>query len=74
MSEIESDLDRAAAAYWMSVASRASPAKSAALQRAENLLRDARAEARIPDSTQQPTLNTMEAPPLDVIKSHRQKR
>lgn len=74
MSEIESDLDRAAAAYWMSVASRASPAKSAALQRAENLLRDARAEARIPNSAGQPTLNTMEAPPLDLLKSQHRKR
>ena len=37
--------------------------KSAALQQAANLLHDARAEARIPDSAKQPTLDTMEAPP-----------
>jgi hypothetical protein len=71
MSEIESDLDRAAASYWMSVANKAGTGKSDALQRAANLLRDARAEARIPDSAKQPTLGTMEAPPLDVLKPHR---
>ena len=68
MSEIDSDLDRAAAAYWMSVANKGGPGKNAALQQASNLLRDARAEARVPDSAQQPTLNTLEAPPLDVLK------
>ena len=71
MSEIESDLDRAAASYWLSVANKAGPGKSAALQQAENLLRDARAEARIPDSARQPTLDTMEAPPLDILKPRR---
>ncbi len=71
MSEIESDLDRAAAAYWMSVANKAGTNKPAALQQAESLLRDARAEARIPDSASQPTLNNLEAPPLDVLKSRR---
>lgn len=68
MSEIDSDLDRAAASYWISVANKAGPGKSDALQQAANLLRDARAEAHIPDSAKQPTLNTMEAPPLDVLK------
>jgi hypothetical protein len=71
MSEIESDLDRAAASYWMSVANKAGPDKSSALQQAANLLRDARAEARIPDSAQQPTLDMLEAPPLDGLKSRR---
>ena len=71
MSEIGSDLDRAAASYWMSVADKAGPDKSSALQRAANLLRDARAEARIPDSAQQPTLDLMEAPLLDGLKSRR---
>ncbi|HUA23809.1 MAG TPA: hypothetical protein VMA54_06825 [Steroidobacteraceae bacterium] len=71
MSEIDSDLDRAAASYWISVANKAGPEKSTALQQAANLLRDARAEARIPDSAKQPTLDTMEAPPLDVLKPHR---
>src|ERR1700721_897364 len=71
MSEIESDLDRAAASYWLSVANKAGPGKSAALQQAANLLRDARAEAGIPDSAKPPILNTIEAPPLDVLKPRR---
>lgn len=68
MSEIDADLDRAAAAYWLSVANRAGPDKNMALSRAASLLRDARAEARIPDSARQPTLNDLEAPPLDVLQ------
>jgi hypothetical protein len=39
-----------------------------ALSKAEELLRDARAESRIPDSAAQPTLNDMEAPPLDTLR------
>ena len=74
MSEIESDLDRAAATYWLSVAGKGGPGKSAALQQASNLLRDARAETRIPDSARPPTLNTMEAPPLDVLRTPRRTR
>jgi hypothetical protein len=66
MSEIDSDLDRAAAAYWLSVAGRGGGEKVTALSRAADLLRDARAEARIPDSAIQPTLNMLEAPPLDL--------
>ena len=66
MSEIDADLDRAAAAYWRSVASKSTPEKNAALARAASLLRDARAEERIPDGARQPTLNELEAPPLDV--------
>jgi hypothetical protein len=69
MSEIEADLDKAASAYWMSVAAKAGPGHSLALSNANNLARDSRAEARIPDSARQPTLNTLEAPPLDVLKS-----
>ena len=69
MSEIEASLDKSAAAYWMSVAAKASPEYAlAAVSNANNLERDSRAEARIPDSARQPTLNTMEAPPLDVVK------
>jgi hypothetical protein len=68
MSEIASDLDRAAASYWISIANKAGTGKSDALQQAANLLRDARAEAHIPDGAKQPTLNAMEAPPLDVLK------
>jgi hypothetical protein len=71
MSEIVSDLDRAAAAYWQKVANKAGPEKSTALAQASNLLRDARAEARIPDSAKQPTLDDMEAPPLDVLRRPR---
>lgn len=66
MSEIDADLDRAAAAYWLSVASKSTPEQNIALARAASLLRDARAEARIPDNEQQPTLNDLDAPPLDV--------
>jgi hypothetical protein len=71
MSEIDADLDRAAAAYWLSVARKSTPEKNVALTRAAHLLREARAEARIPDSTRQPTLNDLDAPPLDV--SHRRR-
>lgn len=69
MSEIESNLDKAASAYWMSVAAKAGPDYALAVSNASNLERDSRAEARIPDSPCQPTLNTMEAPPLDVLRS-----
>jgi hypothetical protein len=65
MSEIEASLEFSAAAYWQSVAAKGGPDKSAALLKAANLIRDASAEARIPDSAVQPTLNTLEAPPLD---------
>ena len=70
MSEIDADLDRAAVSYWLSVAAKANSGltKSAALTQAADLLRDARAEARIPDCAKQPTLNDLEAPPLDVLK------
>jgi uncharacterized FAD-dependent dehydrogenase len=74
MAEIASDLDRSAAAYWQSVANKLGPGKQAALSKAADLLRDARAEARIPDSARQPTLNDMEAPPQDVLRSRRQSR
>ena len=69
MSEIEANLDKAASAYWMSVAAKAGPGHAVALSNASNLERDSRAEARIPDSARQPTLNTLEAPPLDVLNS-----
>jgi hypothetical protein len=71
MSEIDADLDRAAAAYWLSIANRGGAGKVAALTQASNLLRDARAEARIPDSARQPTLNDLEAPPLDRLHGRR---
>ncbi|MFT2095089.1 hypothetical protein [Acidiphilium sp.] len=71
MSEIDADLDRAAAAYWLSVAGKSGPEKNAALAQAASLLRDARAEARLPDSARQPTLNDLEAPLLDVSHTRR---
>ena len=74
MSEIEAELNRAAAAYWISVAAKGGGGKPVALSKAEELLRDARAESRIPDSAKQPTLNDMEAPPLDVLKGLRMRR
>jgi len=73
MSEIDSDLDRAAAAFWLSVARRGGPEEVPALTKADALLRDARAEARIPDSSVQPTLNDLEAPPLDLPPGRRLK-
>jgi uncharacterized FAD-dependent dehydrogenase len=71
MSEIEADLDRAAASYWISVANKASTGKVPALSRAGDLLRDARAESRIADSQKQPTLNDLEAPQLDIVQRRR---
>jgi hypothetical protein len=74
MSEIEAELNRAAAAYWTSVAAKGGTGKTAALAEASHLLRDARSEFRIPDSARQPTLNDLEAPPLDVLKAPRMRR
>jgi hypothetical protein len=71
VAEIIPDLDRAAASYWQNIANKAGPDKSAALAQASNLLRDARAEARIPDSARQPTLDDLETPPLDVVRRPR---
>jgi hypothetical protein len=72
MSEIETELNRAAAAYWMSVAAKGGGGKTVALSKAEQLLCDARAESRIPDSTTQPTRNDTEA--LDVLQNPRMRR
>ena len=58
----------------MSVAAKGGGGKTVALSKADELLRDARAESRIPDSAMQPTLNDMEAPPLDVLKGLRMRR
>jgi hypothetical protein len=68
MSEIESSIDRSIAAYWLSVANKGEGGKSAALEQAAEYLRDARSEAKIPDNARQPTLNEMQAPPLDVVR------
>jgi hypothetical protein len=74
MSEIEAELNRAAAAYWMSVAAKGGGGKTVALSKAQELLRDARAESCIPDSGRQPTLNDMEAPRLDIRKAPKMRR
>jgi hypothetical protein len=74
MSEIESSIDRSIAAYWLSVANQGEGGKNAALGQAAEYLRDARAEAKIPDSTRQPTLNEMQAPPLDVVRGSARRR
>jgi hypothetical protein len=55
MSEIESSIDRSIAAYWLSVANKGEGGKNAALEQAAEYLRDARSEAKIPDSATQPT-------------------
>jgi hypothetical protein len=64
MSEIVSDLDRAAAAYWQRLAQNGGANASAALSRAQQLTVEARAESRIPDRAQRPTLDQVEVPPL----------
>jgi len=46
MSEIEAELNRAAATYWLSVAAKAGPGQTPSLAKATTLLRDARAESR----------------------------
>lgn len=74
MSEIESLIDRSIAAYWLSVANKGEGGKNAALDQAAALLRDARSETRIPDSAKQPTLNEMEAPPLDILRDQPHRR
>jgi hypothetical protein len=74
MSEIEAELNCAAAAYWMSVAAKGGGGKTVALSKAEEFLRGARGESRIPDGAAQPTLNEMQAPPLDVLRSPRMRR
>jgi hypothetical protein len=74
MSEIEAELNRAAAAYWMSVAAKGGGGKTVALSKADELLRDARAESCIPDSARQPTPNDVEMPPLDVLKAPKIRR
>lgn len=64
MSEIVSQLDRAAAAYWQRLAQAVGVNNNAALTRAEQFTVEARAESRIPDRAQRPTLDQIEAPPL----------
>jgi transposase-like protein len=62
-------LKRGGRVYWRSVATKGGGGKTAALTQATNYLRDARAESRIPDNAKQPTLNELEAPPLDILRT-----
>ena len=64
MSEIVSEMDRAAAAYWRQLAQSGGVKANAARARAQQLTVEARAESRIPDRAQRPTLDQIEAPPL----------
>ena len=64
MSEIVSDMDRAAAAYWMRVARAGGPDAGATLSTAQRLVVEARAKRRLPDNGQAPTLDQIEAPPI----------
>jgi hypothetical protein len=64
MSEIVSELDRAAATYWRWLAQAGGANANAALTRAQQLTVEARAESRIPDRAQRPTLDQIEVPPL----------
>jgi len=64
MSELMSDMDRAAAAYWMKVARAGGSDAGAALSNAQRLTVQARAERRLPDTNQAPTLDQLEAPPI----------
>jgi hypothetical protein len=64
MSELMSDIDRAAAAYWMKVARVGGSDAGAALATAQRLVVEARAERRLPDTNQPPTLDQVQAPPI----------
>ena len=64
MSEIMSDLDRSAAAYWMRVARTSGPDAGAALSTAQRLVVESRAERQLPDNGQTPTLDQIEAAPI----------
>lgn len=64
MSELMSDMDRAAAAYWTRVARAGGSDAGAALATAQRLVVEARAERRLPDNGQTPTLDQIEAPPI----------
>ena len=66
MSELMSEMDRAAAAYWRTVARLGAGDASAALAAAQTLVVEARAERRLDENGQAPTLNQIEAPPLGL--------
>lgn len=74
MSKLDAELDRATAAYWLSVANWEGAGRSAALGRAADLLRDARAEAaesRTPGGARQPVFNEFDMPPLERPRTRR---
>jgi hypothetical protein len=68
MSEIEADLKFSAAAYLRDLAASAKTpeAQAAILSRAAADTKMALTEAKLPDSAKQPTLNTYDAPPLNL--------
>jgi hypothetical protein len=74
MSEIEADLRRAASAYWTEIAKKGATERTAALLKARQALRDARAQAIIPESAKQQIINTVEAPEQEVVRAHRRRR
>ncbi len=55
-----------AATYWLKMARARNNDANAALATAQNLIIEARAESRIAESSQAPTLNQIEAPPLGL--------
>ncbi len=62
MSKMDAELDRAAATYWLNVANGEGAVRSAALNRAADLLRVARAEAREPGLREQLPLDQRDRP------------
>ena len=76
MSELEADMKFSAAAYLRDYAAKAKTPENAAvaLSQAAVDTRQALAEARIPDGAKQPTLNTYEAPPLELNNGPRLRR
>jgi hypothetical protein len=64
MAELVSEIDRAAAAYWMRVARAGGSDAGAAISTAQRLIVEARAESRLADRAHRPTLDDIEAPPL----------
>ena len=64
MAELVSEMDRAAAAYWMRVARAGGSNTGEALSNAQRLVVEARAESRFADRGHRPTLDDIEVPPL----------
>jgi hypothetical protein len=64
MAELVSEMDRAAAAYWMRIARAGGADAGAAISTAQRLIVEARAESRLADRAHRLTLDDIEAPPL----------